>query len=112
MRRWPTLLIFVSTAITTQNIYYNNKIIKMGEDNKTMTNPCRLCGNAEATKANSHIVPSFLVAQFASYDNSYKRDKELMFSISPIGTRVYTGALPTNKIDSTFDSSNLTDEST
>lgn len=33
-----------------------------------------------------------------------------MFSISPIGTRVYTGALPTNKIDSTFDSSNLTDE--
>ena len=82
----------------------------MGEDNKTVTNPCRLCGNAEATKTNSHIVPSFLVAQFASYDNSYKRDKELMFSISPIGTRVYTGALPTNKIDSTFDSSNLTDE--
>lgn len=82
----------------------------MSEEKKTLTNPCRLCGNSEATKTNSHIVPSFLVAQFASYDSSYKRDKELMFSISPSGTKVYTGALPTDKIESTFDASTLSDE--
>lgn len=82
----------------------------MSESTNTAIKRCKLCGKSEAKKKNSHIVPSFLVAQFASYDNSYKRDKELMFSISPACTKVYTGSLPSDKIESTFDTSQLTDE--
>lgn len=71
---------------------------------------CLLCGENEATKTNSHIVPSFLVAQFASYDGRYKRDKKPMFSISEKVTRTYTGQLPSDKIDETFDKKKLIDD--
>ena len=35
--------------------------------------PCLICGKADASKTNSHIVPSFLVSMYDSYDNSGKR---------------------------------------
>lgn len=69
---------------------------------------CLLCGENEATKTNTHIMPSFLVAQFASYDGSYKRDKGLMLSEN--ATQIYTGQLPSDKIDETFDKKKLIDD--
>lgn len=71
---------------------------------------CLICKELEATKTNSHIIPSFLIAMIASYDQSYKRGKELMFRISPYCQKVHTGGLPDTKLEEIFDVDKLTDE--
>ena len=60
--------------------------------------PCLLCGIKPATKTNSHIIPSFMVASVCSYDGSGKRDKEVMFTMSTYEDRIYTGAIPSTKL--------------
>lgn len=59
---------------------YRTKIIKKKRNvGNTSVNihythgPCLICGKADASKTNSHIVPSFLVSMYDSYDNSGKR---------------------------------------
>lgn len=72
--------------------------------------PCAICKQRPATKTNSHIIPSFMIARVCSYDGSGKRDKEVMFTMSTYEDKVYTGKLPSTKIEELFDTSKLTDE--
>ncbi len=71
---------------------------------------CYICGNAPASKKNSHIIPSFLIAPIFNYDGSTKRGKEVMVTITPTDEKVYIGELPDTKIENLFDKENLTDE--
>lgn len=72
---------------------------------------CMICGENKATKTNSHIVPSFLMASFTSYNGSGKRDSEVMFTITNSKDSVYTGrCVSDTKIDQLFDKSKLTEE--
>lgn len=71
---------------------------------------CLICNSSKATKTNSHIIPSFLIAMVASYDQSYKRGKELMFRIAPHEVKIYTGSLPDTEYERIFDTDKLTDE--
>jgi len=71
---------------------------------------CLICNEKDATKKNSHLIPSFLVAMVFSYDQSYKRNKELMITISPHQSKIYTGELPDTKLEQIFDVNNLTEE--
>lgn len=75
-----------------------------------MENKCTLCQVNPATKTNSHIIPSFLVAMVASYDGSYARGKEIMFTIDPYKTRVYTGSIPSTEYERIFNYPELTEE--
>lgn len=77
------------------------------QDNNFQHGPCLICGKADASKTNSHLVPSFLVAMYSSYDNSGKRGKELLFSISNRERLVYVGALPDTKYEEIFDDKSL-----
>jgi hypothetical protein len=71
---------------------------------------CLICDSKEATKKNSHIIPSFLASMVSSYDHSYKRDKDLLFKIEPYKENIYIGGLPDTKLESVFDYSNLTED--
>lgn len=71
---------------------------------------CLICDSKEATKKNSHIIPSFLASMVSSYDQSYKRDKDFVFKIEPFKESIYIGALPDTKLESVFDYSNLTED--
>ena len=72
--------------------------------------PCLICGKADASKTNSHIVPSFLVSMYDSYDNSGKRGRDLQISITDIGRSTYVGAIPSTKYDEIFNEDSLNDE--
>lgn len=52
---------------------------------------CAICKSRPADKMNSHIIPSFFVAMVSSIDHSYKRDKELLYSIGDRVTTTYIG---------------------
>lgn len=70
-----------------------------------------ICQENEATKTNSHVIPSFLVTMFTSYNGSGKRDTEVLFSISDTKDSVYTGrAVPDTKFEDLFDTEKLTEE--
>ncbi len=70
-----------------------------------------ICQENEATKTNSHVIPSFLVTMFTSYNGSGKRDTEVLFSISDTKDSVYTGrAVPDTKFEGLFDTEKLTEE--
>lgn len=71
---------------------------------------CLLCGERDATKTNSHLIPSFLVAQVCSYDGSGNRDKEVMFTMTPYEEKVYTGQIPDTKYEELFDMEALSEE--
>ena len=71
---------------------------------------CTLCRINPATKLNSHIIPSFMIARVCSYDGSCKRDKEVMFTMSSYEDKVYTGQIPDTKIEELFDTTKLTDQ--
>lgn len=43
-----------------------------------MSDVCLICNQNKATKTNSHIVPSFLITSFSSYNSSGKRDSEVL----------------------------------
>lgn len=77
---------------------------------RTKGDICLICGESKSTKTNSHVIPSFLVAMATSYDDSYKRGKELMFTISPYCKRVYTGALPSTRLEEIFDMNKLSED--
>ncbi len=72
--------------------------------------PCTLCGIHSATQLNSHIIPSFMIARVCSYDGRGRRDTEVMFTMSTYEDKVYTGQIPSTKIEELFDTENLTDE--
>lgn len=74
------------------------------------TDKCLICGELDATKTNSHLIPSFMIAKVCSYDGSGKRDREVMFTMDLCKDRIYTGALPDTKIEELFDIANLSDE--
>lgn len=52
---------------------------------------CAICGQREATKPNSHLIPSFIISMVSSYDGSYKRDKEMLFTFKPLLSSFYAG---------------------
>ena len=52
---------------------------------------CAICKIREADKTNSHIIPSFLIAMVASSDNSYRRDKEILYTMTPLVVNYYIG---------------------
>ncbi|UPS45355.1 hypothetical protein M1D30_04055 [Prevotella sp. E15-22] len=71
--------------------------------------PCAICKSKPADKTNSHIIPSFFVAMVSSIDNSYKRDKELLYTIGDRITTAYIGrSVRGDELLSSFDS--VTDE--
>ncbi len=71
---------------------------------------CLICKKNKATKTNSHLIPSFMIAKVCSYDGSGKRDKEVMFTMTSYEDKVYVGAVPDTKLDELFDQNILTDE--
>ena len=73
-------------------------------------NNCLICNEEKATKPNSHLIPSFMVAKVCSYDGSGKRDKEVMFTMTSYEDKVYVGAVPDTKLDELFNQEKLTDE--
>ena len=71
--------------------------------------PCAICKSRPADKTNSHLIPSFFIAMVASIDKSYKRDKELLFTIGDHITTAYIGhAVREEELLNSFDS--VTDE--
>ena len=61
------------------------------KDNSPKYAPCAICKSQPADKTSSHIIPSFFVAMVSSIDHSYKRDKELLYSIGDNITTAYIG---------------------
>ena len=53
--------------------------------------PCSICHSRPANKTNSHLIPSFFIAMVSSIDDSYRRDKELLFTIGDRATTAYIG---------------------
>ena len=72
--------------------------------------PCLLCQKQLATKTNSHIIPSFMIAPVCNYDGSIKRGKEVIFTMSTYEDKVYTGEIPDTKYEELFDMKKMTDE--
>lgn len=70
---------------------------------------CSICHSRPADKTNSHIIPSFFISMVSSVDNSYKRDKELLFTINEQFTSTFIGreVLP-EQLEDSFDA--LSDE--
>ncbi len=71
---------------------------------------CLICKREKATKTNSHLIPSFMIAKVCSYDGSGKRDKEVMFTMSSYEDKVYVGAVPGTKLNELFSQEMLADE--
>lgn len=65
-------------------------------------NNCLICNKEKATKTNSHLIPSFMIAKVCSYDGSGKRDKEVMFTMTSYEDKVFVGAVPDTKLDELF----------
>lgn len=74
------------------------------------TGLCLICNDAKATKKNSHIIPSFLIAKACSYDGSGMRGKEVLFTVSGSHNSVYLGQLPDIEIEQVLDSKRLSSE--
>lgn len=71
--------------------------------------PCAICKSRPANKTNSHLIPSFFIAMVSSVDNSYKRDKELLYTIGQDITTTYIGrSVREEELIHSFDS--LSDE--
>ena len=60
-------------------------------NNNSQYPSCAICHSKPANKTNSHIIPSFFIAMVSSVDNSYKRDKELLYTIGKHQTTAYIG---------------------
>ena len=71
--------------------------------------PCAICSSDPADKANSHLIPSFFIAMVSSVDGSYKRDRELLYTIGEHSTSAYIGrSVKEEDLYDSFDS--LSDE--
>ena len=67
--------------------------------------PCAICHLRPADKTNSHLIPSFFTAMISSVDNSYKREKELLYTINEYITTTYVGrAVREEELLRSFDS--------
>lgn len=91
---------------------YTNTLLKDDDkgakaDNSFPHGPCLICNKTDASKTNSHLVPSFLVSMYDSYDNSGKRGKDLQFIFTETGRSVYVGAIPSTKYEEIFDDDSL-----
>lgn len=71
-----------------------------------MGNKCRICGINDANAKKSHQLPSFL-AVMVSFDGSYKRGKELMFSFYKYRTGIYAFGLSSTDRENIFDDLSL-----
>lgn len=71
---------------------------------------CKLCKSKEATKTNSHLLPAFVEAIVGSYDHSYKRDRDILFTKTAYETKVHVGAIPSDENDRLFDQDELSDD--
>lgn len=72
-----------------------------GQD--THEHKCELCMRAIADKANSHIIPSFIVCKIASSDGTGKRNHELVYTIGS-NVQVYAGnEVPQEAFERNFD---------
>ena len=65
---------------------------------------CGICNNRVADKTNSHLIPSFFASMVSSVDQSYRRGKELLYTIKEHVTTAYVGrdVLP-EQIEDSFD---------
>ncbi len=52
---------------------------------------CAICHTRPANQTNSHIIPSFFIAMASSVDGSYKRGRELLYTIGERTTTVFVG---------------------
>lgn len=70
---------------------------------------CSICRKEEATKTNSHLIPSFLVTMISSRNYSNKRDTEILYEVGTHVTNVYIGRSVSQKaLEENFD--NISDE--
>ena len=70
---------------------------------------CTICHLRPADKTNSHLIPSFFIAMVSSVDGSYRRDKELLYTIGNNITTAYIGrSVREDELRNSFDS--LSDE--
>lgn len=53
---------------------------------------CAICQNYPADKTNSHIIPNFFLTMVSSVDGSYRRGKELLYTIGDASTKVHLGS--------------------
>jgi hypothetical protein len=95
--------------VNTKNVQ-EDRGLKMISDTESGDTLCLICGKEYATKKNSHLIPSFMIAKVCSYDGSGKRDKEVMFTMNSYEDSVYIGAVPDTKLDELFDQKTLSDE--
>ena len=66
---------------------------------------CAICHSRPADKTNSHLIPSFFIAMVSSVDGSYRRDKELLYTIGDRSTTVYIGrSVQEDELLKSFDS--------
>lgn len=94
---------------------YTNTLLKddgkgAKADNSFPHGPCLICNKTDASKTNSHLVPSFLVSMYDSYDNSGKRGKDLQFTFTETGRSVYVGAIPSTKYEEIFNDNSLNND--
>lgn len=61
---------------------------------KNITNPkkCAICRDHPADKTNSHIIPNFFLTMVSSVDGSYRRGKELLYTIGDSTTKGHLGS--------------------
>lgn len=71
---------------------------------------CSLCKQLPASKTNSHLIPSFMIAPVCNYDRSSQRGKEVMVTMTTYEDKIYTGAIPSTKYEELFDMNKLTEE--
>ncbi len=70
---------------------------------------CTICHLRPADKTNSHLIPSFFIAMVSSVDGSYRRDKELLYTIGNNITTAYIGrSVREDELRNSFDT--LSDE--
>ena len=70
---------------------------------------CTICHLRPADKKNSHLIPSFFIAMVSSVDGSYRRGKELLYTIGNNITTAYIGrSVRDDELCNSFDT--LSDE--
>jgi len=53
---------------------------------------CAICRDHPADKTNSHIIPNFFLTMVSSVDGSYRRGKELLYTIGDSTTKAHLGS--------------------
>ena len=66
----------------------NNSMVKSTPGQKK----CAICRDHPADKTNSHIIPNFFLTMVSSVDGSYRRGKELLYTIGDSTTKAHLGS--------------------